>query len=363
MQQSIVVITCQPDPDYIRAVVLRAGVSALPNLKVTIVKNDCIGILRYAEVAYKILKCRFLNNPDVYLLTFRGYEILPWVLFVAAGKRVVFDEFINAFEWAVYEHKILSRNGIFASLVNACYGLLLRRCDVILSDTEAHANISSELSVVPRERYLSVPVGADESLFFPLKSKADSLFFRVFFYGNILPLHGLDTMLEAALQLRGESSILFTFVGGKTEHRNAIEHAISCGARITYSAYIPFADLPDYVHNASLCLGGPFGDTFQSQFVVTGKTYQFIAAGAPTLIGANRASGLFRDKENCLIVPQGDSHALATAIAWAQQHPAALAAIGAAGRMLYESAFSNKIITNRMATLFRQAGETSCQHE
>lgn len=358
MERSIVIITCQRDPNYIRAAVLRAGVSALFDLNISVIKNGRIGILRYPEIAYKILKCRLLDNPDVYLLTFRGYEILPWVLLIATGKQVIFDEFINAFEWAAYEHKFFSPKSIFARLFNAGYGFLLRRCDVILADTDAHADISSELSAVPRERYFSVPVGTDESLFFPLKRNSDSQHFRVFFYGNVLPLHGIDIMLRAALQLRDECNILFTFVGGKSEHQEAIEHATSNGARITYKKYIPFADLPAYVHDASLCLGGPFGDTFQSQFVVTGKTYQFLAAGVPTVIGANKASDLFRDKENCLVVPQGDSHALAAAIVWAQQHTDALTAIGVAGRKLYETAFSNKIVTDRLATLLRPAGET-----
>lgn len=351
MLKSIAIITCQPHPNYIRAVVLRVGLKAISGTEVSIIRNDRLGIFRYPEVAYKILKCRLTVNPDVYLLTFRGYEMLPLTLLIAAGKRVVFDEFVNPFEWAAYEHKMFNPNGKFARTINRVYGFLLRRCDAILADTEAHADISSKLSAVPRERYQSVPVGTDETLFFPLNKNLNTGHFNVFFYGNILPLHGFHIIVNAALELRNESGISFTFIGGKPEHQAVIEHAIAEGARIVYRKYAPFTELPDCIHDASLCLGGPFGDTFQSQYVVTGKTYQFLAAGVATVIGASKASGLFKDKENSLVVPQGDSHALATAILWAQQHPQSLMAIGKAGRKLYETAFSNQIVTNCLATL------------
>jgi glycosyltransferase involved in cell wall biosynthesis len=289
--------------------------------------------------------------------------MLPWLLLVAIGKRVVFDEFINAIEWAAYEHKKFSPQGGVAKVFNAVYGFLLRRCFAILADTEAHADISSILSAVPRNRYLSVPVGTDETVFFPSNRNLNIDSFNVFFYGNILPLHGFNIMLNAALHLKLECGINFTFIGGKPEHEAAIEHAISEGARIAYRKYVPFTELPNYIHGASLCLGGPFGDTFQSQYVVTGKTYQFLAAGVPTVIGSSKASGLFKDKENSLVVSQGDSHALAAAILWAQQHPELLVEIGEAGRKLYETAFSNQIITDCLATLLSSVAETSGRRE
>jgi glycosyltransferase involved in cell wall biosynthesis len=78
-----------------------------------------------------------------------------------------------------------------------------------------------------------------------------------------------------------------------------------------------------------------------------------LAAGVPTVVGASKASGLFKDKENSLVVPQGDSIALADTILWAHQHPEELHAIGKAGRKLYETAFSNQVISDCFATLLR----------
>lgn len=353
MKKKIAVITCQPDPDYVRARVIRAGISELPEWELVVIKNSQRGVLRYPEVAFTLLRTRFTDNPDAYLLTFRGYEMLPWLLFVAMGKRVIFDEFINALEWAAYEHKKFDPNGFFGKTFNMIYGFLLRRCDTILTDTDVHADLSAELSTVPRTSYESLPVGTDETVFFPAAKPVKKADFNVFFYGNILPLHGLATMIEATLLLKDNSKVRFTFVGGKPEHKVLIDRAIADGAQITYKSYVPFADLPEYVHSASLCLGGPFGDTYQSQYVVTGKTYQFLAAGAPTVVGASQASAIFTDKKDCLLVPQGNADALADAIVWAQKHPEKLAAIGIAGRALYEAEFSNAVIARRLAALLQ----------
>jgi glycosyltransferase involved in cell wall biosynthesis len=213
-----------------------------------------------------------------------------------------------------------------------------------LSDGEvAIATSTAEKSVMYDQN------GSDEAGI--LRKSSNKSEFSVFFYGNVLPLHGLEVMLDATLRLKDYTDISFIFVGGKQKHRELVETAIVNGARITYKTRVPFDELPTYVHNASLCLGGPFGDTYQSQHVITGKTYQFLAAAAPTVVGSSNASSVFTDKKDCLLVPQGNAAALADAILWSKEHSKQLTAIGNAGRDLYEKAFSNEVIAQRLANL------------
>ena len=53
----------------------------------------------------KLVYVRFAKKPDVYILAFRGYEILPFVRLITLGKTFIFDEFINLIEWVIFEHK------------------------------------------------------------------------------------------------------------------------------------------------------------------------------------------------------------------------------------------------------------------
>jgi glycosyltransferase involved in cell wall biosynthesis len=190
-------------------------------------------------------------------------------------------------------------------------------------------------------------VSTDETLFTPVKKTAVKKTFSVFYYGNMLPLHGIQHVLDAAVMLQ-DMPIEFVIVGGKKDMEARVGAAVEQGARIRYRAWIDYKKLPEEIHAASLCLGGPFGATKQAELVVTGKTYQFLACQAPVLIGKNKATSLFKHQKNCLMAPLGDSAALAKQISWAYNHQDRLQEIAANGRQLYEKHFSISAISPQL---------------
>jgi glycosyltransferase involved in cell wall biosynthesis len=243
---------------------------------------------------------------------------------------------------------------LVARLNQPLYCRWLRHCHTILADTEAHADLSARVNHVPRDKYCALPVGTDEKLFVPLAHPMPpNPQFRVFYYSSgMQPLHGVPVVLAAAERLQANPNIEFFLVGGRQPMAQVAEVARQRGANVHYVPWIPFDDLVTTIHSASLCLGGPFGDTQQARHVITGKTYQFLACGAPTVVGAGLATGeLFRDKHNCLLGPQGDVDALVSAISWAYDNPAELHRIGQAGRQLYEQKFSTAAIAHRLRPL------------
>lgn len=336
----VAVVTCYKQPDYIRAVTLRRALAGLAGVQVIVIKNRHAGVLRYPETLWRTWRQARLAPADAYLLTFRGYELLPWLLRVARGRPVIFDEFINPLEWLA-EHGYLALRSLPARLLGRWYARLLRRCRLVLTDTPEHAEFSAELLGLDRGHLLDLPVAADEVLFTPgwTPPPADQPF-TVFYYGNMLPLHGLDYVAEAAEALAGRAEIRFLIVGGGAAARARLEAARALGARIRYLPWVDFEEIPALCRSAGLCLGGPFGDTLQARMVVTGKTYQFLAAGAPVVVGSTQATSVLRDRENCLSVPLADAPALAEAIAWAADHRAELAQIAAKGSATYREHFS-----------------------
>ena len=344
----IAVITCYKDPDYVRARTLRAALKACPGVETIVIKNQRPGLGRYAEVFGKVTGTKFHDKPDAYLLTFRGYELLPFILFLAGTKPVIFDEFINLTEWVVDEHHKLRAEGVAAKLLNWWYSRQLRRCRLILADTQAHADYSAKRSNVPIEKYLALPVGTDETVFTLNKYQTNTKHFQVFYYGSTLPLHGLGVMLAAAEKLKNQSGIEFLLVGGGQKAAEAVARAKTSGANVSYQSWIPFDQLPATIAASQLCLAGPFGNTVQSQLVIRGTAYQFLACGAPTVIGANVASTDFVDKTNALVVPQGDANALAETIDWAYKNQIKLPEIGRNGRQLFEEKFSTDAIARQL---------------
>ena len=95
----VVVVTCHNDPDYVRARTLRAGVADYPGAQLTVIKNRQRNLLRYLEVPAKLIINKLRDKPDLYVLTFRGYETLPFLLLLAGNTPVVYDEFVNPLEW------------------------------------------------------------------------------------------------------------------------------------------------------------------------------------------------------------------------------------------------------------------------
>lgn len=346
------VVTCYKQPDYVRAVTLAKGLKDSGVFHHVIqVRNVSAGFMRYIEVVKQLLKTRFRDNPDVYVVTFRGYEILPIVLLIALGKRVVYDEMINPVEWFVYEHHKFSEKSLPAHVLRWVFKLFGKRVDAIITDTPSHADYSAALMGLPREKYASIPVSTDESLFYPKKHHAKDGF-KVLYCGNMKPLYGVEYVLEAAIMLKDRSDIVFHLVGGKKDIAKKVEQAQTKGANIIYEAWVPYKDFPALFHASDLCLGGPFGGTVQSAFIVTGKTYQFLAAGLPVVVGENKEAHVFKDKQNALIVPEKDALALRDVIEWSADHPKQLAVVGAGGRKLYEKEFSSKRVADDLRSLF-----------
>lgn len=300
---------------------------------------------------FKVCKARLLDRPDAYILTFRGYEMLLFVALTFVRKPIIFDELINFTEWMVEQGR-LKTGSLPYRLFRRWNIWLVRRCRFILSDTDAHAEYSATLNKLSVERYKVLPVCADEKAFRPQSSRPTAKEpFTVLYYGHMVALHGLDYVLRAAELLKDRSDISFRLAGGKklNEVTRACAKAVQSGARLTHESWLPFEKSPAAIHEAGVTLGGPFGDTLQSRFVITGKTYQVLASAAPVLIGKNQVNEGFSDKVNCLMVPQADAEALAGAIRWAADHPKELERIGRAGRQLYETHFSQAVVNKSVA--------------
>jgi glycosyltransferase involved in cell wall biosynthesis len=351
----IAIISCYDQIDYVRTLVLRPGFAAAPNVETIIVKNEKRGLIRYLEVPYKILLTKFKDKPDAYVITFRGYEMLPFVLMIKGGKPLIFDEFINAAEY-LQEHNTLALNSTLGKIFRRWYTGLLKRCRFILADTQAHADYSSQLCGVDINKYVALPVGTDETVFYPgaaTYTPDKNGKFRVFSYGAMPKLHGIEYFLEAAVMLaKTHPNVEFVLSDPKGKKAAAFQAAKDKGANIkVLEGWINFKDLPKLEIEADLCVGGHFGQTLQSQFVIATKTYQYLACEAPALVGRNKATDGFVDKKNCLLVEPGNAQAIAEAIGWAAEHPAELRQIGCEGRKLYEERFSNTKINQKIAEM------------
>lgn len=354
----IAIVTCYHDPNYVRAVTLRKAFKLVPGTELTIIKNRRKGLLRYYEVLWQLWQVKRTVRPDRIVLTFRGQELLLPTLLIAGKTPVWFDEYIVPIAYATHENHAFSlRTKLFhalARLGTPLYNHLLRRCEVVLADTRVHAELGARSAHCNLSKYLALPVGTDEKLFKPAPRHALTTF-DVFFYGTIQPLHGVETILRAAVELNDTPSIRFIVVGPKKALRQAVRRAQKQGAKIEYKSWVSFTELPQQMYSSGVVLGGPFGGTRQAHHVITTKTYQALACGVPVIVGESQATApYFLHKHTALVVVQNDASALAKACLWAFSHPEELALVGARGRKLFEKEFSVEAIARLIEARLQQ---------
>lgn len=337
-------------PDYIRTRVLLSALDQITEVELSKAINSSKSVWRYAQTIYKLLFLRLTKRPNVYILGFRGQEIFWPVRLLTIGKPLIFDEFINMHDWLGEENNKLPK--FFIKLADRYEQLALKSCRLILADTNLGAQSSSRTYYQPLTKYRTIYVGADESLFHPSQAtRRDGDKLQVFFYGNMAPLHGLHYILEAAKILKDET-INFLIIGGRgkpnsiTSITNFIKsHSLT---NVDYRDWADFNEIAQLINQSDIFLGGPFGNTSQAKRVITGKTFQALAAGKATVVGKIDENIDFVDKANCLLVGQGSAKAIAEAILWASQNRNQLSKIGLAGAELYRRQFGQAVITKKL---------------
>jgi glycosyltransferase involved in cell wall biosynthesis len=352
-------VSCYKDPNYTRSNSLISALRTIDKVDLVVIRNKRKGLLRYLETPIKLLLARIRFRPETFIVGFRANEIF-WAFYPAMiGKKIVFDEFINLHDWLVHEHKKLKKDGVIIKAIDMYMKAIMKKSHFILTDSEAHRSLCSENYSVSLKKIVAIPIGADEKLYHPRKQKSSSgKGLKVLFYGSMLPLHGVDVVLDSlsVLAERGKiNGIHYTFAGGRNSKQFTAKldrvRAIGLGGHVTDIPWVDSEKLPDFIGNFDVCLGGPFGNTGQARRVVTGKTYQLLCIAKATIIGRTEATNLFEDKNNCIMVKQGSSSALADAIEWSADHKEELLEIGKRGRELYEKEYSSKVIGDLLQRL------------
>src|SRR5207244_2519561 len=179
----------------------------------------------------------------------------------------------------------------------------LRSADVVVADTEAHGRYLAELAGLGE-----VPVcfvGAEERLFQPGWRPPER--FTVLFVGKLIPLQGVETILQAA-GLAAE--IQFRVVGsGQLEHQLG-----AAPANVEHVPWVEYEHLPGELRTAG-CALGIFGTTGKAGRVIPNKAFQALASGTPLITADTPAAReLLVDGDSALLVPAGDPPALGGAI-------------------------------------------------
>jgi glycosyltransferase involved in cell wall biosynthesis len=293
------------------------------------------------------LRLRFSNHDefDVVLVGYPGHFDVPHARRVAGKRPLVFNPLISLHDTLVGDRSRF-REGLFtARVLWVVDRRALRLSDLVVADTEANAEFLAELGDLPRSRVRVCLVGAEDRLFHTGWRPDEP--FRVLFVGKLIPLHGVETILEAA-RLAPELEVR---VIGSGQLDNVLENR---PPNVEWVHWIEYDDLPGEYWGAG-CALGIFGTSDKAQRVIPNKAYQALACGAP-LITADTpgARELLRDEESALLVPPGDPSALAEAMRRVAGDPELARSLSRGGRAVYEKRASEEVLGARWRSLLEE---------
>lgn len=267
-------------------------------------------LLVYPRLLFRLLA---LPRPDVYLVSYPGWFDLPVVRLVASIKRrpVVFDPFLSLYDTMISDRQLHSGKSMSARLARTLDRWSLRLADLVLADTAPQLELYEKLSRGLRNEGAVLPVGADDHIFLP-RQEVTVEPATVLFYGTLVPLQGVTTIVETAALMAPDE--IHTVIIGDGQDRPRMEAAIErTGAHVERLGLIPLEELPGHVARSTICLG-IFGDSEKAGRVVPHKLYECLAMGRPVVTRDSPAIRSLFKEGDVVTVPAADPAALAEAV-------------------------------------------------
>jgi glycosyltransferase involved in cell wall biosynthesis len=350
------------DPDYPRQVVIKRG---LEKNGVTVLECNCFlkysqkGVMEnklfYVLGAYSKLLRQFWpikNQFSIFLVPHNNHLIIPLVWFLSKlySKKLIMDAFDPAYLSAKVKY-LPAWRCFFTKLIE---NMALKLSDYILVTTSGFKKIYLAAYRLNSKKFIIVPAGANEAKFYPRKKIKRDNMFRIVYWGNFHPHHGVNIIIEAAQSIQNHKEIKFILIGEGRYSSFYQEAAKKLKLNnIKFTGKVSNRALINYIRNADICLG-IFSSRKGALASVTNKVFEAMAMGKPVITERNPVTAsLFTDREEIWLVPPEDVPALDMAIIELQNNNKLRYKIGQKAVELFQTKFSEKAIGKTFLQSFK----------
>jgi hypothetical protein len=231
------------------------------------------------------------RNADHYVLSefSNKFAGLAWIWAKLNGGTLLVDGFVGLHETRIGDWRDAEPGSLASRGYRVLDHLAVRLSQTYFIDTELRAEAVRRRH--PRASVRSLPVGAPAWAIKGVPS--DPLTpRRVLFYGNYLPLHGADRIVEAIgiLKKTCASSFSVTMIGSGSgrEAVQRLAQARDVADVITFLDAMPEDRLAEHVQVADVVMG-VFGTSDKAKSVIPNKVWQGLACGAVVVTQRSRA--------------------------------------------------------------------------
>lgn len=269
--------------------------------------------LRIPDVWRKIDKEK-VNKSNVIFVGFEPQFVIPFVGWKFKEKVVVIDFFISVYDTLICDRKKFKAGGIVAKFSHWMDTITIRKATHIITDTKAHAKYFETEFDGKCEKFETIYLEADSQIYYPrpqnksieLKDK-----FVVLYFGSILPLQGVNIVLDAIRELKNRKDIYFDIIGPISD-----KYEKPIQSNVHYSEWLLQEELAEHIANADLCLAGHFDNTIEkAKRTIPGKAHIYEMMKKPMILGDSEANReLFIEDSRHKFVEMNNAKALSNAI-------------------------------------------------
>ncbi|MGM0687469.1 MAG: glycosyltransferase [Promethearchaeati archaeon] len=303
------------------------------------------------------------RNSDLVIVGHGAYfdVLLGKFLTTVSRKLLVYDAMVTLCDTVVEDRKLVSTNSLRGRLLCCIDKVSLGLSDLILVDTHARSKYLQRFGVRYKKMRV-LPVGADETIYAnstPDKEVREKNKFRILYFGQFIPLHGLEHVLTALhlLEDLSQPKVELKLIGFGQAYKDMKDMARRLDLKniIWGEHWLPPGRLAKEIAAADVCVG-IFGTSPKADMVIPCKLYCALAAGKPVI---TRDSSAIREMEGLSDVVQvckaGEPHELAARILELIQDPEQAMEMGAAGQTLFTKKFSIEKIGLRLTNILQTA--------
>ncbi|MBU0951838.1 MAG: glycosyltransferase [Elusimicrobia bacterium] len=310
----------------------------------------------YSHVLWVYLKLFFKwlflaeKKPSAIIIGETGYIITPLAKFIGIiwNKPVILDAYFSMFQTEVFDRLTTNPGSYEAWKLLFVEKIGCRLADLILLDTNAQINYFCKNIYNKPSGYMRVFAGSDDKVFHPQAGSVNGKF-KVLFWGNYIPLHGIEHIVRAAKMLEQEKEIIFEFIGkGQTYHDIVqLTEQLNTG-NVAFLDYIDEKQLVNKIAEADICLG-IFGDSSKAVNVIPNKVFQAIALCKPLITARTPATQeIFIDKESVMFCEPANPGSLAEKILELNGNPQLCEKIAKNAYKLFKEKFTPEKVTREL---------------
>ena len=312
----------------------------------------------YLKLARELGRARGRSDGiDVLVVTKFNPLLLPLAAFYGwrLDAILVYDLFVSL-------HRTAEMRNVAWPIVKLTYVLewcTYRLADRHLVGTNQFIDLYSRMYGIPPDQFVRLPPGADEDRFHRRPEIEKRERFTALYWGNFLPHHGVDVILDAANELRSEDNLEFVFLGAGPEQKAARRRAEEMDlSNVSFEGFVSDDTLQHWIAKSHVCLG-VFADDPRTLASITNKVCESVASGKATITERSPAiEERFVHGESIYLVPPENASKLADGIVTLRDDPALLERLEEGAFSVHKDEFSVERIAELLTAALGDARRT-----